>query len=231
VLRGISAQYDVELAGIKLRCYCDNATDYRAIIGHGQKARSGSDLIEMITRELRPGDVFVDVGANCGQFTLFAARQVGADGRAIAIEPIPAMVSRLTFDLAANNFTNVSVFETAVGADVGTTTLYVHENEYGQSRLFPVDGYVPIPVSVTTLLNIVREAGVERIDAMKVDIEGYEDRAIIPYIEAAPRKLWPRKLLMEIRNRRLWQSDCTAALGAAGYRVLWSDRNDALYAI
>jgi len=230
-LARISPRYDIEVAGIKMRCYCDNATEYRATIAHRQRTLSGTDLIDMIISGLRPGDVFFDIGANCGLFTLFAARQVGSSGCVVAVEPIPDIVNRLKFNVAANQFSNVRVVESAVGAEVGTNTIFIHEGEYGQSRMFPVEGYIPRTVPVTTLLNVVQEARVDRIDAMKVDIEGYEDQAIIPFLTAAPRRVWPQKVLMETRNRRHWREDCSAALETAGYRVRWSDSNDALYAL
>ena len=103
---------DVNLDGIKMRCRMgDNFTDNAIIEG-----RIGGDLkhILRITRDLRPGDVFVDVGANCGVYTMFAARKVGGTGRVIAIEPIPKMAQRIQFNANANYFSQVKVSQTAV---------------------------------------------------------------------------------------------------------------------
>jgi hypothetical protein len=43
------------------------------------------------------------------------------------------------------------------------------------------------------LAHIIAAAGVNRIDTMKIDIEGFEDRALMPFIATAPRSLWPRQ--------------------------------------
>ena len=70
---------------------------------------------------------------------------------------------------------------------------------------------------VRRLIDLVREAGFERIDAMKADIEGAEDVALLPFFEEAPQALWPRLLIVE-NNRAEWRRDCIAFLEARGYR-------------
>jgi hypothetical protein len=108
---------DVALDGIKLRCHMgDNFTENAIVEG-----RSTHDMasIARITNDLREGDVFTDVGANSGLFSMFAARKVGASGRVIAIEPIPVLVDRIRFNASANGFGQVSIWPNAVGAAEG----------------------------------------------------------------------------------------------------------------
>ena len=103
LLARLSSEYDVEVDGLKLRCRVnDNYTEQMALERNGHTNRIA---IDVITKDLKPGDVFVDVGANCGLFAVFAARKVGPTGRVIAIEPLPAMLERLRFNIAANGFT------------------------------------------------------------------------------------------------------------------------------
>ncbi len=123
LLARMSPQYDVEVDGLRMRCRVgDNYTEQMALERNGHSNRIA---IEVITSELKPGDVFVDIGANCGLFVVFAARKVGPRGRVIAIEPLPPMLARLKFNAAANGFANVSVFETAVGEAAGKATIHV----------------------------------------------------------------------------------------------------------
>ena len=116
---------------------------------------------------LKPGDVFVDVGANCGIFTTFAAKCVGPEGHVIAIEPIPEMIERLRFNIAANGFTNVSIFETAVGDQVGTVALHIDPRNRGKSSMAPGAVGTSIQVSVTPLADVIVSAGVRRIELFK----------------------------------------------------------------
>jgi FkbM family methyltransferase len=215
---------DIEVEGIRLRCYlADNATE-RDIFLHGANARGVG--LKRVIEGLKPGDVFVDVGANCGIFTAFAAKCVGPEGHVIAIEPIPEMIERLRFNVAANGFTNVVIFETAVGDEVGTAALHVHPRNRGKSSMASDAAGTPIQVSVTPLADVVASAGVRRIDSLKIDIEGFEDRALAPFISAMPHSLWPRRIFMETVHRGRWMIDCVEVLLDAGYTRVWQDEND-----
>lgn len=228
LLARLSVQYDIEVDGLKLRCrVTDNYTEQMAIERNGHTNRAA---IEVITSDLKPGDVFVDIGANCGLFVVFAARKVGPSGRVIAIEPLPAMLDRLKFNVAANGFTNVAVFETAVGEALGEAKIHVSKEQYGHASLCGTGGE-PQAVSVTPLLSIIKAAGAPRIDALKIDIEGYEDRALLPFIRSAPRYLWPARIFIEVDHASRWEEDCMAPLLEAGYRERWRSGSDVLLII
>jgi FkbM family methyltransferase len=218
--------FDVDVAGLKMRCTArDNAIEWGLVFTGARQDRRGRDLV---LSGLAPSDVFVDVGANCGTFTLFAARMLSRSGRVVAIEPSAVMTSRLRFNVAANGFDNVQIFETAVGPEAGSATLYVDESHRGMSSLSAIDGYTRTTVPVATLQSIIAQAGVGRIDALKIDIEGFEDRALLPYIASADRGLWPKRILMETTWSDRWKSDCVARLRDAGYREAWSGGGDLL---
>ena len=218
--------FDVLVDGLKMRCRAhDNATEWGLIFTGARQDRRGRDII---LSELAPGDVFVDVGANCGAFTLFAARMLGARGRVVAIEPMPQMVERLQFNVAANALANVEIFATAVGAGAGESTLYVDETHRGMSSMSRVDGYKPTTVPVVTLASLIAQAGIQRIDALKIDIEGYEDRVLLPFIETAPRALWPKRIFMETTWSDRWERDCVDGLLANGYEDAWRSGGDVL---
>ena len=73
------------------------------------------------------------------------------------------------------------------------------------------------------LQRILDEAGVTRIDALKIDIEGFEDRALIAFFKEAPQTLWPRAVVIEHLSRDEWQQDCIADMIARGYREAGTD--------
>jgi len=225
MLRRLGDQYDIEIDGVRLSCrMSDNYTEQMAIErdGHGNR-----QAIDLINSGLDAGDVFVDIGANCGLFTVFAARKVGPAGKVVAIEPIPEMVRRLKFNIAANNYTNVAVAETAVGEGAGEIDIFVDATKYGHASASIHDG-TPHRVPVTPLLDICRNAGVQSIAGIKIDIEGYEDRALIPFFETAPVSMWPRRIFIEIAQQSNWQRDLRAALAGYGYGELWRSQSDVL---
>ena len=110
--------YDLHLwDGMMLRCYPDSASASLALYCAGRP-----DWHEMafMARYLRPGDGFVDVGANVGVYTLFARSLIGAAGRLEAFEPGAKASQRLRENLALNGVTDqVRVHACAVGAESG----------------------------------------------------------------------------------------------------------------
>jgi FkbM family methyltransferase len=75
-----------------------------------------------ILRYLNPGDVFVDIGAHFGYFTLLAARLVGLQGRVVSIEAIPSTSAALGRNLVSNNIGNVETHNLAAFSEQRTLT-------------------------------------------------------------------------------------------------------------
>lgn len=225
-LKSMNACYDVWVEGVRIRCHVrDNATEADVLQYNSRSDRGGAGKL---LGPLRPGDTFVDVGANSGMFSLLAALKVGSGGRVVAVEPLAEMLARLRFNAKANDFDQISIYETAVGEAAGEITLHVCERQFGETSVAALDGQAPRSVSVRPLLDIVKDAGLTRIDALKIDIEGHEDRALSPFFSSAPKALWPRRVLMEFWHRSRWQTNCIAEMTAAGYRELWHDKYDVL---
>ncbi len=225
ILNSLSDVYDIESDGIRMRCHLADNTSERAIVERGFKS---IDTLGLITQDLGPGDIFFDVGANCGIFALYAAKKMGPTGKVVAIEPIPAMSARLAFNIRANNFSNVDIVKEAVGDKPGLLTLHVDANHLGRTCATPMEGYKPVQVAVTTLAAIVEATKVSKIDTLKIDIEGFEDRALLPYVASMPREKWPKKIMMEILLPDRWETDCIEGLKKAGYRESWRSKQDIL---
>jgi hypothetical protein len=67
------------------------------------------------------------------------------------------------------------------------------------------------------LESVLNEAGFERVDALKIDIEGAEDTVLVPFFANAPARLWPALILLETSSDR-WKSDCVALCMEHGYK-------------
>ena len=65
---------------------------------------------------------------------------------------------------------------------------------------------------------ILEEADVISVDALKIDVEGYEDRVLTGFFKQAPQTLWPRAVVIEHLSKNEWQDDCIADMIARGYR-------------
>lgn len=120
---------------------------------------------------LRPGCVFVDVGANVGTLTLFAARRVGPAGRVVALEPVPRLAECLRTTVSMNWVEDVvRVHEVAAGTEGSPTSLNV-ALPYGHSSLFSLpDAVETVPVRVVSLDGLL---GADHpLDVVKIDTEG-----------------------------------------------------------
>ena len=176
------------------------------------------------------GGVFVDVGANAGTYALPLAHHVGAGGRVIAVEPHPVMVARLAFNQAASASGNVALIAAAAGDVDGELMIETDNENYGASHVYS-DASArsdAIRVPAMRLLSILRDQKVEKVDSLKIDVEGYEDRVLIGFFRDAPSALWPRAIAIEHLSRDEWLDDCLADMLARGYVEAGKTRSNTL---
>ena len=134
---------------------------------------------------LRAGSVAIDVGASLGEWTVPLARAVGPSGRVVAIEPIPSNCAALTKTLAANALNQVEALCCALGErdleDVAFAVPIVGSagDDTGTAHLGPAGGgEQAIRVALRRLDGLVAERRLDRIDLIKIDVEGYERRVL-----------------------------------------------------
>lgn len=128
---------------------------------------------------LKPGDTFVDVGANIGLMTLFAASCLGEEGRVIAFEPHPDTRKILLDNLELNASENVVVSPFAVGREPGQATIYDRTGAERGSASLVDDGTHASSHSVEiTTLDAYFQNFPGQISMIKFDIEGYEAEAL-----------------------------------------------------
>ena len=168
------------------------------------------------------GGVFVDVGANAGTFSVVMALHVGRNGRVLAIEPYPSAHERLAFNTGQLAFQNVTLVRSAVGETEGELTMSTSADNLGASRVS--DHGITVPVK--TLRAVLNEAGITRIDALKIDIEGYEDKALIPFFREAEQSLWPKAIAIEHLERADWTHDCIGDMESRGYKIAGKTRSN-----
>ena len=127
---------------------------------------------------ISPGDTVVDIGANMGCFTIFAARAVGPTGRVIAIEPVSETFAQLRRNIELTKLTNVTLVQAAVAGQPGEVTLTTSENSLFSSMFDTIDGRKNAGrserVEAITLDQILQRHNLDRVDFLKLDCEGAE---------------------------------------------------------
>jgi FkbM family methyltransferase len=191
-------------------------------------------LAEAIDRRIASGATFtfIDIGANVGLYSLYVASRSGARARILALEPQPGIVERLRFNVKINPSANVAILPIAVADREGRLDLVIDERDRGGTRLAEVGPVGPdakaVSVMCRPLAAILDEAGIFSIDALKIDIEGAEDVALVPFLQTAPPGLLPRLVLIEDRPQD-WLIDIYALMQERGYRIAVRNRQNAVF--
>src|SRR5690606_13939377 len=128
---------------------------------------------------LAPGQVVVDVGANKGWFSLLAARRVMPGGCVISYEPLPRNVADIEVTSAANQHRHWQVRAVAASDHPGVAQLVSPRDDSGTGwgslqRQVDSGDNVVVDVEVVTLAEDLASLGVDRVDLLKMDIEGHE---------------------------------------------------------
>ena len=126
---------------------------------------------------LRPGQVFIDIGANIGTYTIRAAQILGTFGRVVAFEPLNANRTRLIAAIDANQVKNVKVVQAAIGDRDATVT--IHDAGRASSASIGHTTGRAFVVQMVTLDRYATESGLQQLDWIKMDIEGAEPLALL----------------------------------------------------
>jgi FkbM family methyltransferase len=139
------------------------------------------ESIQAVADHLAPNGTFMDVGAHIGYYSLKAANMVGPNGHVISIEPNPQTLPKLRGNIEASNARMVSVWPVACADTESTLELYAApESNTGESSLSKEnasqEGAATTAYSVRArpLDAIVKEAKLDRVDVIKIDVEGAE---------------------------------------------------------
>ena len=133
---------------------------------------------------LCPGAVAIDIGASLGEWTVPLARTVGAAGRVLAAEPAPRSAAALEATLAANALRHAEVIRCAVSDHDGSAEFAVPlvtsaRTDTGTARIGPASvGHERLDVVLRSLDLLAAERGFDRVDLIKIDVEGNERRVL-----------------------------------------------------
>ena len=196
---GRSGPFDIEaFPGQKARLYPNENLSDKRVFGAVQFWDWAER--EALGKAVRAADepvCFVDAGANAGLYTLAVRSEARSKAlKILAIEPDPQNVARLKFNLAASGADNVTVAEVALGASEGEALIEASHANRGELKL----GETGTRVALRPLLSVVKWAGIPRIDALKIDIEGMEEVVLAAFFADAPVAMWPGLIVLEAQR-------------------------------
>lgn len=159
-----------------------------------------------LRRRLKPGDVFVDVGANIGYYSVLASRLVGAEGNVVAIEASPAFHDTLLGQLRRNECTNVRTVNTAVSdRDQVLTFVLASSRNMGANSIVPYDGHAEstFEIAARPLARILTQDEVARARVIKIDVEGAEGSVVCGLAPVLDRLRPDAELTVEVTPQRM----------------------------
>ena len=162
-----------------------------------------------VKRYIKTGDAVIDIGANLGYYTYIFSGLVGKEGTVYAIEPIKDFHNLLVNE-------NVRVFDVALGKRNGTAFIEKWRDTNGAYRIADKGQ----PVNMRKGSELFKD--LEKIDFIKIDVEGYEMNIIEDMI-AILKKHKP-KLLIETGSK-----DVLDLLHSIGYKIIDKKHNDYLF--
>jgi FkbM family methyltransferase len=138
-----------------------------------------SENFEFLAENCKAGSVIIDIGAHIGLFSVIASQVTGKTGKVYAFEPAPSTYGLLQKTLRINhNESVIETFQKAVGRGKGKITFFISDGaadngnslvNYKDDR--PLHG---IEVDVTSVDVFVKEKKLNRLDFIKIDVEGAE---------------------------------------------------------
>ncbi len=127
---------------------------------------------------LKPEDCFVDIGSNIGLFSVLASPLVGKKGTIYAFEPTPKTFTRLMENIKLNSLTNLFPENIGLSDTSGSMSFYTSNNEYdawnSMVRLSQLEDSSKININVSALDEYVESKDIQKINLIKLDVEGWE---------------------------------------------------------
>ncbi len=139
------------------------------------------DVQRLMAAILKPGDSFIDIGANIGMITLLAARLVGPSGRVLSVEPNPDPRALLRRHIEMNGIENVEIVDVALSDAVEDKTLSVVGDHDGVATLADMAGGAGVTRAHRLRTVVGDDAipdGLPGSVLIKIDVEGYETKVL-----------------------------------------------------
>jgi FkbM family methyltransferase len=152
---------------------------------------------------LSPGMVFVDAGANVGEYTMKGALRVGGEGEVHAFEPVPSSYASLVRNVTSNNLlAPIRLNMMALWNQRGVVELRLASTKEGNSGAYTIGNCATVVDSISSpairLDDYVASSRVNRVDFLKVDVEGAELFVLQGSKETLSR--WRPTMLLEINR-------------------------------
>ena len=206
--------------------------DISHVVDHAIYYGYPEDEMKIVEDTLKQATTIIDIGANIGAFSLHFAR-LNPKATILGFEPHPRTFARATRNIGLNQFSNIKLINLGLGKAQETVKLYeVNEHNPGMNRILATASDKPfVEIKIDTLDHVLAGFGIERVDFIKIDVEGYE----MSVLEGATKTLASKPMMfIELDDSNLRDQGASAVklinlLKASGYTEFWrADSNSVI---
>lgn len=184
-------------------------------------------MTRWLQRRLKPGDVFVDIGANIGYYSVLASRLVGGSGKVVAVEASPTFLGLLQRHARRNGCANIRTVNAAVSdREELLTFILASSRNMGANSVVPYDGPAEstFEIAARPLPDLLTEDEIARARVIKVDVEGAEGGVVRGLVPLLDRLRPDAELTVEVTPQRMAElgdsvEELLAALTGHGFHV------------
>ena len=181
--------------------------------------------IDFLLEDSKSNSNFVDLGCNIGLYSLPLASSA-PNGTVISIDANPLMQSRLSFNANSSGIKNIQIICSAVSDKTGEGSLLIRKND---TAIVSVNEDIKGSIKIDRLENIIREQGLKSIYGLKIDIEGHEDKALVPFLLNVDDDLLPKRIVIEKKTKNSDYPGCAIAFKKLNYTLVSRSRNNSFY--
>lgn len=220
LVRSRSGPIDYELFGLKYRFHTyDSLADRKALFSPNKY-----DIFEreFLVNKIERNGVFLDIGSNVGVYSLYVA-SMREDVDVYAFEPISKIAERLSYNSNINDLqSRLKINNIALSDRSGFVSFSLEKESLVFGR---VSGQVPC----MTLTDFLEKNGIKKIGAIKIDVEGAEDKILKPFFCSSAKEFWPDFIVIEHLFPEVWDWNCLAELEKLGYQSVWVGSMNTIY--
>lgn len=225
----IGTRVKTKLWGTQVNLYPHtNQCDYKLMMKPSQYSRKEFSFLDDYLSE--GGAVFFDIGANSGFFSLYAAAMAKENRQIFSFEPNPEMIRRLkekfeaTENKSALSNADWTLCPYALGDQDGRAFLAIPDTNYGEAHVS--DTNEGIEITIKSLKSVIKEHSLQKINVLKIDVEGYEDRIMQTLFSNVSKQYWPKAIIIEHVNSDEWQWNPITFALENGYKNVFKTRNN-----
>ena len=225
-----TSRIKTKVDGVSFYIYFDYRSDVKIAFGNYNKKE-----INFIKQCMTSNSTFIDIGSNIGIYTINVASIYPKTDffKILSIEANPLMIKRQKENVELLNKERKGVKdkiileECAVSNIEGNLQLDL-ESGYGSASISENKTNDCISVKANTLMNILIKNKINKITCLKIDIEGHEDKALIPFFKSAERSLYPLNIVMEFSSQQEWteEPNLIGFLSKIGYKIQLKTRGN-----